>query len=96
MYNFIQKCRRRRVDKGWRDAKALSNLRHRNAKLNELPKQIFMLLPLLLVLLLLPYVRYHVLTRWRLLSSAGNGYHEAKAPGQTAPKTQQDVRAKAP
>ena len=37
--------------------------RHRDVLLNELPKQIFMLLPLLLLLLLLLYVLYHVLTR---------------------------------
>ena len=35
--------------------------RHRDVLLNELPKQIFMLLPLLLLLLLLLYVLYHVL-----------------------------------
>ena len=33
---------------------------HRDVLLNELPKQIFMLLPLLLLLLLLLYVLYHV------------------------------------
>ena len=33
------------------------------SKKNELPKQIFMLLPLLLLLLLLLYVLYHVLIR---------------------------------
>ena len=48
-------CRPRRAYRGWRDAKALSNPRQRDAKLNELPKQIFMLLPLLLLLLLLLY-----------------------------------------
>ena len=37
--------------RGWRDAKALSIPRQRDAKLNELPKQIFMLLLLLLLLL---------------------------------------------
>ena len=35
----------------------------RDVKLNELTKQILMLLPLLLLLLLLLYVLYHVLTR---------------------------------
>ena len=45
--------------------KALSIPRQRDAKLNELPKQIFMLLPLLLLLLLLLYVLYHVLIRGR-------------------------------
>ena len=49
--------------RGWRAAKALSNPGQRDAKLNELPKQIFMLQPLLLLLLLLLYVLYHVLTR---------------------------------
>ena len=39
--------------------------RHRDVLLNELPKQIFMLLPLLLLLLLLLYVLYHVLIRGR-------------------------------
>ena len=39
-----------------RDVKALSTPWQRGAKLNELPKQIFMLLPLLLLLLLLLYV----------------------------------------
>ena len=38
---------------------------HRDVLLNELPKQIFMLLPLLLLLLLLLYVLYHVLIRGR-------------------------------
>ena len=47
--------------RGWRDAKALSIPRQRDAKLNELPKQILMLLPLLLLLLLMLYVLYHVL-----------------------------------
>ena len=37
--------------------------RHRDVLLNELPTQIFMLLPLLLLLLLLLYVLYRVLTR---------------------------------
>ena len=36
-----------------------------DVELNELPKQIFMLLPLLLLLLLLLYVLYHVLIRGR-------------------------------
>ena len=36
-----------------------------DVKLNELPKQILMLLPLLLLLLLLLYVLYHVLIRGR-------------------------------
>ena len=35
------------------DVNALDILRHRDVKLNKLPKQIFMLLPLLLLLLLL-------------------------------------------
>ena len=48
--------RPRRAYRGWMDAGALSIHRHMNAKLNELPKQIFMLLPLLLLLLLLLYV----------------------------------------
>ncbi len=39
--------------------------RHRDVKLNELPKQILMLLPLLLLLLLLLYVLHHVLIRGR-------------------------------
>ena len=42
-----------------RDVKAYVGLnipRHRDVKLNELPKQILMLLPLLLLLLLLLYV----------------------------------------
>ena len=42
--------------RGWRDGKALSILRQRDAKLNEQQKHIFMLLPLLLLLLLLLYV----------------------------------------
>ena len=50
-----------RLLRGWRAAKALSNTRQRAAKLNELPKLIFMLLPLLLLL----YVLYHVLIRGR-------------------------------
>ena len=45
-----------RMLRGWRDAKALSIPIARDAKLNELPKQIFMLLPLLLQLLFLLYV----------------------------------------
>ena len=51
--------------RGWRDAKDLGIPRHRDAKLNELPKQIFVLLPLLLLLLLLLYVLYHVIIRGR-------------------------------
>ena len=43
------------------DHAALNIPQHRNVKLNELPKQIFMLLPLLLLLLLLLYVLHHVL-----------------------------------
>ena len=39
-----------------RDVKGLNIPQHRDVKLNELPKQIFMLLPLLLLLLLLLYV----------------------------------------
>ena len=48
-----------------RDVKALNIPRQRDVKLNELPKQIFMLLPLLLLLLLLLYVLYNVLIRGR-------------------------------
>ena len=39
-----------------RDVKGLNIPQHRDVKPNELPKQIFMLLPLLLLLLLLLYV----------------------------------------
>ena len=39
--------------------------RHRDVLLNELPGQIFTLLPLLLLLLLLLYVLYHVLIEGR-------------------------------
>ena len=46
--------------RGRRDAKALSIPRRRDAKLNELAKQILMLLPLLLLLLLLLHVFYYV------------------------------------
>ena len=42
--------------RGWVDAQALSIHQLVDAQLNELPKQIFMLLPLLLLLLLLLYV----------------------------------------
>ena len=45
----------------WKDAKALSISWQRDARLNELPKQIFMLLPMLLLPVLLLYVLYHVL-----------------------------------
>ena len=45
------------------DVKALNIHRQMDVKLNELAKQILMLLPLLLLLLLLLYVLYHVLTR---------------------------------
>ena len=44
---------------------ALNIHRHWDVKLNELPKEILMLLPLLLLLLLLLYVLYHVLIRGR-------------------------------
>ena len=44
---------------------ALNIPRHWDVKLNELPKEILMLLPLLLLLLLLLYVFYHVLIRGR-------------------------------
>ena len=47
------------------DVKALNIPRQRDVKLNELAKQILMLLPLLLLLLLLLYVLYHVLIRGR-------------------------------
>ena len=43
------------------DVKALNIPRQRDVKLNDLAKQILMLLPLLLLLLLLLYVFYHVL-----------------------------------
>ena len=45
------------------DLKAHNIPGQRNVKLNELAKQILMLLPLLLLLLLLLYVLNHVLTR---------------------------------
>ena len=44
---------------------ALNIPRHWDVKLNELPKEILMLLPLLLLLLLLLYVLYHVLVQGR-------------------------------
>ena len=47
------------------DVKALNIHRQVDVKLNELAKQILMLLPLLLLLLLLLYVLYHVLIRGR-------------------------------
>ena len=47
--------------RGRRDVKALNIPRQRDVKLNDLAKQILMLLPLLLLLLLLLYVLYHVL-----------------------------------
>ena len=47
------------------DVKALNIPRQRDVKLNDLAKQILMLLPLLLLLLLLLYVLYHVLIRGR-------------------------------
>ena len=46
-----------------RDVKDHNIPGQRDVKLNELAKQILMLLPLLLLLLLLLYVLYHVLTR---------------------------------
>jgi len=45
------------------DVRALNIHRQVDVKLNELAKQILLLLPLLLLLLLLLYVLYHVLTR---------------------------------
>ena len=51
--------------RGLVDVKALNIPRQRDVKLNELAKQILMLLPLLLLLLLLLYVLYHVLIRGR-------------------------------
>ena len=51
------------------DVKALNIPRHRDVKLNELPKQILMLLPLLLLLLLL-YVCHHVLEFYTWARSA--------------------------
>ena len=51
--------------RGQRDVKVLNIARQSDVKLNELPKQICMLLPLLLLLLLLLYVLYHVLIRGR-------------------------------
>ena len=51
--------------RGRRDVKALNIPRQRDVKLNDLAKQILMLLPLLLLLLLLLYVLYHVLIRGR-------------------------------
>ena len=47
------------------DVKALNIHRQVDVKLNELAKQILLLLPLLLLLLLLLYVLYHVLIRGR-------------------------------
>ena len=49
--------------RGQMDVKALNIHRQMDVKLNELAKQILMLLPLLLLQLLLLYVLYHVLTR---------------------------------
>ena len=49
--------------KGLADVEALHIPRHRDAKLNELSKQILMLLPLLLLLLLLVYVFRHMSIR---------------------------------
>ena len=46
--------------RGQRDVKALNIPGQRDVKLNELAKQILMLLPLLLLLLLLLYVLYQV------------------------------------
>ena len=51
--------------RGRRNVKALNIPRQRDVKLNDLAKQILMLLPLLLLLLLLLYVLYHVLIRGR-------------------------------
>ena len=50
------------IHKRWDVDVALNIPRHSDVKLNELPKKILMLLPLLLLLLRL-YVLYHVLTR---------------------------------
>ena len=47
------------------DVKALNIHLQVDVKLNELAKQILLLLPLLLLLLLLLYVLYHVLIRGR-------------------------------
>ena len=47
------------------DVKGLNVHKLMDVKLNELPKQILMLLPLLLLLLLLLYVLYNVLIRDR-------------------------------
>ena len=47
--------------RGQGDVKALNIPRQGDVKLNDLAKQISMLLPLLLLLLLLLYVLYHVL-----------------------------------
>ena len=45
---FRQRCRPRREQRDVSDHVALNIPQHRDVKLNELPKQIFMLLPLLL------------------------------------------------
>ena len=59
IFSETQACARPpdvRMLRGLADVKALYIPRHRDVKLNELPKQILMLLPLLLLLLLLLYV----------------------------------------
>ena len=57
--SMMQSCARPtdvRMLRGRRDVKALNIPRQRDVKLNDLAKQILMLLPLLLLLLLLLYV----------------------------------------